>query len=48
MAFNYKGDDLYVSGITFSNNSDKMLVRTKSEKFGDIPIRQLFYLRYYQ
>ena len=32
MAFNYKGDDLYVSGITFSNNSDKMLVRTKSEK----------------
>ena len=32
MAFNFKGDDLYVSGITFSNNSDKMLVRTKSKK----------------
>ena len=31
-AFNYKGDDLYVEGLSFSKSGDKLLVKTHSRK----------------
>ena len=32
MAFNYKGNDLYVSNLVFSNNGKKALIRTDTRK----------------
>ena len=32
LAFNWRGDDLFVEGLTISNSADKILIRTDSKK----------------